>query len=392
MPFISKKLNLPYIAPAQAQKHVTHNEAIRALDAIVQLGLQSKALSAPPASPNEGANYFVAASATGAWAGMESQIAAFQDGAWAFYAPQAGWRAWIEDESAFQIWDGSAWQSVGGGSDHQNLTFIGINATADTTNRLSLSSTASLLNHEGAGHQLKINKNTDTDTGSLLYQTGFSGRAEMGLAGDDDFKVKVSPDGSNWKDALSIDRATGTVDMPFTPPSRFIISNGYRFYCNTDNRWVTSSDDYYGTGNFQASESGGTGIDPTQKWQHQGLFMPAGTKIHRVHIIGRANITQISDMECYLYVQVPNTASIWESGLNSNSETNITDLVRDFWYTPANGTAFTGATTEIHKRTFDTDHTLLADGFLSLFMKPVGTLTATRYFYSTIALEYSLPG
>ncbi len=56
MPFISKNLNLPYIAPSQAQKHVTHNEAIRALDAIVQLSLQSKVLSTPPAIPAAGAD------------------------------------------------------------------------------------------------------------------------------------------------------------------------------------------------------------------------------------------------------------------------------------------------------------------------------------------------
>lgn len=33
------QLNLPYIAAAQAQKHVTHNEALRALDAIIQLSV-----------------------------------------------------------------------------------------------------------------------------------------------------------------------------------------------------------------------------------------------------------------------------------------------------------------------------------------------------------------
>ena len=34
-------LNLPFIMPAQAQKHVTHNEAIELLDAIVQLTLEN---------------------------------------------------------------------------------------------------------------------------------------------------------------------------------------------------------------------------------------------------------------------------------------------------------------------------------------------------------------
>jgi hypothetical protein len=64
-----------------------------------------------------------------------------------------------------------------------------------------------LLNHDGAGHQLKINKAAAADTASLLYQDAFSGRAELGLAGDDDFHFKVSPDGSTWKQAILIDRS-----------------------------------------------------------------------------------------------------------------------------------------------------------------------------------------
>lgn len=71
-------LSLPYIAAAQAQKHVTHNDAIRALDAIVQLAVLDLNLATPPASPTEGDRYIVAASATGAWM---------------FYAPKEGWLA-----------------------------------------------------------------------------------------------------------------------------------------------------------------------------------------------------------------------------------------------------------------------------------------------------------
>ena len=79
---------------AQAQKHVTHNEAVRALDAIVQLMVLDKDLTSPPGSPADGARYIVAASPTGAWAGQAGKIAAYQDGAWAFYAPREGWLAW----------------------------------------------------------------------------------------------------------------------------------------------------------------------------------------------------------------------------------------------------------------------------------------------------------
>src|SRR5262249_37993800 len=53
----TSNLNRPFILAAQAQKHVTHNEALRALDAVVQLMVLDKDLSAPPGSPVEGARY-----------------------------------------------------------------------------------------------------------------------------------------------------------------------------------------------------------------------------------------------------------------------------------------------------------------------------------------------
>jgi hypothetical protein len=208
-------LKLPYILAAQAQKHVTHNEAIRILDAIVQIAVLDRDLTAPPGSPAEGARYIVAPAGTGAWLSKDGQIAAFQDGAWAYYAPREGWIAWVADEDRLYAWDGSAWIVAGGGVNPTPL--VGVNATADTTNRLSLNSPASLFNHEGAGHQLKINKHAAADTGSVLFQTNFSGRAELGLAGDDDCHVKVSPDGSAWHEAIVIDRASGNVSFPNTP-------------------------------------------------------------------------------------------------------------------------------------------------------------------------------
>jgi hypothetical protein len=205
-------LQLPYIMPAQAQKHVTHNEAIRALDAIVQIGVADRDLTAPPPGPSDGDRYIVAGGATGDWAGHDGAIAAYQDGAWAFYAPVEGWLAWVADEDALLAWEGAAWITAGGGVNPTPL--VGINATADTTNRLSLNAPAALFNHDGAGHQIKINKNTAADTASLLYQTGFSGRAELGLAGDDDLHVKVSPDGTTWHEAVVVDRASGEVMFP----------------------------------------------------------------------------------------------------------------------------------------------------------------------------------
>lgn len=221
-------LALPYILPSQAQKHVTHNEAIRALDCLVQLAVESRMLTAPPASPAEGSRYLVAAAATGDWSGHSEKIAAFQDGAWMFYEPREGWIAWVADDHELAIYSAGAWAAftsgAGGGSggdpgditELDDLAHLGINATADTTNRLALKSPASLFDNDGAGHQQKINKHAAGDTASVLYQTNYSGRAEMGLTGDDDFHFKVSPDGAAWKEVITIDRATGRASFPNT--------------------------------------------------------------------------------------------------------------------------------------------------------------------------------
>jgi hypothetical protein len=80
---------------------------------------------------------------------------------------------------------------------------------ADATNRLAVASDAALFTHAGAGHQIKVNKATAPDTASLLFQTGWSGRAELGTTGSDDLAIKVSADGTAWTTALSVAPATG---------------------------------------------------------------------------------------------------------------------------------------------------------------------------------------
>jgi len=212
-------LVLPYIEAAQAQKHVTHNEALRTLDSVVQLAVLDTDLAAPPASPVEGARYIVATSASGAWAGQAGRIAAWQDGAWAFHVPREGWLAWVADEDKLYVHDGAAWVLFAGGASVNPAPLVGVNTTADATNRLAVKSDAALFSHDdvtpGSGDmRAKINKSAAARTASLLFQDGFSGRAEVGLTGDDDFHFKVSADGATFKEAIVLDRATGKASFP----------------------------------------------------------------------------------------------------------------------------------------------------------------------------------
>lgn len=105
-------LGMPLVAAAQAQKHVTVNEALAVLDRLAQLSVADRDLATPPVGPGDGDRYIVAAGATGDWAGHEGEVATHGGGAWAFDTPAAGWRAWVADEGLAVVHDGTAWRAA----------------------------------------------------------------------------------------------------------------------------------------------------------------------------------------------------------------------------------------------------------------------------------------
>lgn len=213
----STVLSLPLLQASQAQKHVTHNEALRLLDILVQLSVKTADDTAPPPSATDGDRYLVAAGATGDWTGEDTKIALLENGSWQFFTPLEGWRADVTASGEQMRFDGSSWILVS--QDLNDIDLVGVNTSADTTNRLAVSADATLLTHDGSSHQLKVNKASAGDTGSLLFQNNWSGRAEMGLAGTDDFSLKTSADGSAWNDTV-IASTAGDVGIGKTPAAK----------------------------------------------------------------------------------------------------------------------------------------------------------------------------
>ncbi|PSJ60337.1 DUF2793 domain-containing protein [Mesorhizobium soli] len=338
-------LALPYLMPSQAQKHVTHNEALQMLDALVQLSVQDRDLAAPPSSVSAGERWIVASGATGAWAGQHGKIAVAQDGGWIFLSPGTGWLAWVADEAQLVAWDGGKWTTsvaspfqdtlftlvneadaskqakfllsgitagqtrtytlpnltgalatignlsqtfsgattfsgtftasgttvsfgtgtgastvnlgtgattsgntkivnIGTGGANGSTTNVNIGptaataaatvtfsgrvlevlaasanvtalyagiggATADSYNRLSINSPAVLFNHAGASMQATLNKSASGNDAGFIFQTNWSSRALFGTLGDDNFTMKVSPDGSAFFTSLELVRTSG---------------------------------------------------------------------------------------------------------------------------------------------------------------------------------------
>ncbi len=225
MPETTPTLALPLIAAGQAQKHVTHNEALIQLDALVQLACRDKDLVAPPAGPAEGDRYLVLSPApAGAWAGLSGQVAQFQDGRWRGLAPKPGWCAWILDEDELFVFTAAGWVRLRSTLRQlQGLTRLGLGTTADAANpfaaKLNTALWTALTTAEGGTGDLRytLNKQAPGNALSLLFQSAFTGRAEIGLSGNDDLAIKVAPDTGGFREALRIDRATGRVDLAGPP-------------------------------------------------------------------------------------------------------------------------------------------------------------------------------
>lgn len=223
----TNKLGLPYLMAAQAQKHVTHNEALRLLDSLIHISVKSRVVVSPPQNVSEGDAYLIPdTGATGVFSTQEGNLASFNDGEWFFTTPNIGLTAFIEDEEAYLVNMAAGFQSIGsnsgGGSSGSispnaeiRLAGLAINAPNDDNNRLTVASDSVLFNHaqsmggDGDMRQI-INKGDAQNTAAQLFQSNFDGHAEIGLLGNNDFRIKTSSDGTNWIDAIVVKNGIAT--------------------------------------------------------------------------------------------------------------------------------------------------------------------------------------
>jgi hypothetical protein len=237
-------LSLTELVASQSQPHVVVNEALRTLEAAINIEVLDKDLTTPPASPATTARYIVAAGATGAWLGQDGNIAFILGDAWAFLTPRNGWQVRVVDESERYEWSGSAWGIVSSGgaaltvADDESpptevedvSTLVFANATvADlgggsvlvtptgggggsaaeghgTQTALSISTNAVTMNHAlGADFTLSLTANVTTFSHSGVT----NGEANW-------FSLRIAQDGTGGR--------------TFTPPASWIYPSGVSAY------------------------------------------------------------------------------------------------------------------------------------------------------------------
>lgn len=218
----SARLGLPYLAAGQMQKHVTLNEALTRLDALVQTAVVSRTEATQPVTPTDGVLFILPAGAVGpAWSGRsEGALLRAEGSGWSEIQTGDGLVALVLDSGELVVRHGGVWVPLGERLEAiQNLTRLGVGTTADATNPFAARLNKALWTALGAGEggdgdlRLTFNKEGPADVLSLLFQSGWGGRAELGLIGDDDLRLKVSADGSAWRDVWSVDRASGRISF-----------------------------------------------------------------------------------------------------------------------------------------------------------------------------------
>lgn len=117
----STRLQLPYLAGGQAQKHITVNESLLRLDALVQLSVKSATTAAQPGSPSDGDIYLLPSGKTGAaWGAMANgALAYYRDGTWEELTPRHGWQAYAEDADALYARDAGVWNRIAAKEEHR---------------------------------------------------------------------------------------------------------------------------------------------------------------------------------------------------------------------------------------------------------------------------------
>jgi Protein of unknown function (DUF2793) len=203
-------LGLPLLAADQAQKHVTMNTSLTALDDLVHLKVIDRTRTSPPGSPAEGDGHIIAAGPTGAWSGKAQQIAVWHGGAWVFYVPREGWRSWITDEGITAVFVGAAWS---GGATFSNFTWSDSTIAAGV---LTVMSSAVVVYPE-SGATDDVTDIVGGTSGTLVIISGTNGKTINFIDGGNLKLGGASRTLSNFDDTLGlIRRGTDWLEISYS--------------------------------------------------------------------------------------------------------------------------------------------------------------------------------
>lgn len=223
-------LVLPYLAAGQAQKHVTLNESLRKLDAIIQLAVVSATTAAEPPLPADGAVWILPAGSSGDhWPAFATgSLAYYRDGAWAEIAPREGWLAFVKDAGRLLVFDGSAWSPFVAGLTEENA----FSAPQTFASAHGASRRLDIIEEELALSGASVASTAVIPNGSICF--GVSERVTEAVTGASSFRVGISGETAKFGDLLGL--PLGSTNFGIIGPTAFyadtpvvITANGSSF-------------------------------------------------------------------------------------------------------------------------------------------------------------------
>jgi hypothetical protein len=226
----TSNLVLPYLAAGQAQKHVTLNESLRKLDAIIQLAAVSATTTTEPVSPADGEVWILPPGKTGdRWSAFTAgRLAYYRDGAWVEIVPRQGWLAFVKDTGRLLGFNGSAWSPFVASLAESNIfpapqTFASVNGA-----NLKLDIIEEELPLSGAS----VTSSIAIPNGSICF--GVSERVTEAVTGASSFKVGISGEAAKFGDLLGL--SLGSTNFGIVGPTAFyadtpvvVTANGANF-------------------------------------------------------------------------------------------------------------------------------------------------------------------
>lgn len=106
------RLEITYLVEGQANAEVTVNDALNRIDAFTNISIINRTTTTPPGSPAVGDCYLIATSATGAWSGLDGQLAAWYGGGWIFCVVVAGMVVYDVGANDTRVYTGSTWNTL----------------------------------------------------------------------------------------------------------------------------------------------------------------------------------------------------------------------------------------------------------------------------------------
>ena len=160
------------------------------------------------------------------------------------------------------------------------------------------------------------------------------------------------------------------------------ISTSGRIFSYPDARWISLTDDNFGTQGTNQNEPAGTGVDPIYEWNNIGETIIGGQEIVGLDLTMRTNDRVNSpDLEILIAFINPTDPAMAIGGWDNNAEISNTTLFRGSWVNDP--VPLGGLVDDYHRRFYPLNFTAPVDGWITIFVKPSRPTAdaANDYFY-----------